>query len=161
MEQSNAPPEMAAPAPAPAPAPEQPAAPMTKSALKRQRRQDAWQANKLARRAAEKDKRKQKQQEIRDLVQRGLIEKPTDTPSHRKKQKQKELAKDKVPHPARICIDLDFDKLMSDKVTRWLCLSLSVRALTPGWAHRKSNPWRPNSPTATRPTDSVPTPSPS
>ena len=125
MEQSNAPPEMAAPAPAPAPAPEQPAAPMTKSALKRQRRQDAWQANKLARRAAEKDKRKQKQQEIRDLVQRGLIEKPTDTPSHRKKQKQKELAKDKVPHPARICIDLDFDKLMSDKVTRWLCLSLS------------------------------------
>ncbi|KWU42622.1 hypothetical protein RHOSPDRAFT_4979, partial [Rhodotorula sp. JG-1b] len=104
---------------------EQPAAPMTKSALKRQRRQDAWQANKLARRAAEKDKRKQKQQEIRDLVQRGLIEKPTDTPSHRKKQKQKELAKDKVPHPARICIDLDFDKLMSDKEIKSMASQLA------------------------------------
>ncbi|KAG0661182.1 tRNA (guanine(9)-N(1))-methyltransferase [Rhodotorula mucilaginosa] len=121
MEQSSVPPEM----PAPAAASEEAAAPMTKSALKRQRRQEAWQANKLARRAAEKDKRKQKQQQIRDLVQRGVIEKPTDTPSHRKKQKQKELAKDKVPHPARICIDLDFDKLMSDKEIKSMASQLA------------------------------------
>ena len=137
MEQSTAPaPEMDAPAPAAAPAaaaaPEQAAAPMTKSALKRQRRQEAWQANKLARRAAEKDKRKQKQQQIRDLVQRGVIEKPTDTPSHLKKQKQKELAKDKSPHPARVCIDLDFDKLMSDKVS-----NCRMGSLFPQHAHAR------------------------
>lgn len=98
-----------------APPPSSP--PMTKSALKRQRRQEAWQANKLARRAAEKDKRKQKLQQTRELVAQGLIEKPADSPTQRKKQKRREIGKEKEPHPATLCIDLDFDKLMSDKVT--------------------------------------------
>ncbi|GAA5991344.1 hypothetical protein JCM10908_003266 [Rhodotorula pacifica] len=89
--------------------------PMTKSALKRQRRQEAWQATKLARRAAEKDKRKQKQAETRRLVAEGLIEKPTDGPTQRKKQKRRELQKEKEPHSARVCIDMDFDNLMSEK----------------------------------------------
>lgn len=85
---------------------------MTKSALKRQRRQEAWQSQKLARRAAEKDKKRQRKLELRQRVDAGEMEKPRNL----KKLKRKEATRDKQLHPARVCIDLGFDHLMSDKV---------------------------------------------
>ncbi|BGP52492.1 hypothetical protein JCM8202_000140 [Rhodotorula sphaerocarpa] len=112
----------AAPA-APAPAPE---AAMTKSALKRQRRQEHYQQQKLARRAAEKDKRKQKQREHRERVSQGLVD-PDEDPSGaaRKRQRRKEILKDKEPHPARLCIDMGFDSLMTDKEIKSMASQLA------------------------------------
>ncbi|GAA6008074.1 hypothetical protein JCM10207_007018 [Rhodosporidiobolus poonsookiae] len=82
--------------------------PLSKSALKRQRKAEAMQAQKVARRAHEKEKRKAKTAEVRRLVAEGLMERPA--PSKRKK-----VAGKQAPHGARIVVDMGFDDLMTDK----------------------------------------------
>ncbi|BGP44314.1 tRNA (guanine(9)-N(1))-methyltransferase [Rhodotorula kratochvilovae] len=80
--------------------------PLSKSALKRQRKQEAFQAQKLQRRAYEKEKRKAKAAEVKRLVAEGKMDKPVNKKRPRGKQE---------PHGARIAIDLGFDELMTEK----------------------------------------------
>lgn len=87
--------------------------PMTKSALKRQRRQEQYESQKLARRAREKEKKKTKAAEKRKLIEEGVIERPE------KKQKKKgewNADGNKIEHGARIVLDVGFDELMNEKV---------------------------------------------
>lgn len=88
-----------------------PVEPLTKTALKRQRKQEAYAAQKLQRRAHEKEKRKARNQETKRLVKEGVIEKPVDT-----KKLKRQLAGKSKPHGARIVVDMGFDELMNDKV---------------------------------------------
>ncbi|GAA5923620.1 tRNA (guanine(9)-N(1))-methyltransferase [Sporobolomyces koalae] len=90
-----------------------PAVPMTKSALKRQRRQELYESQKLLRRAREKEKKKEKAAEKRKLIEEGVIE-----PPERKKRKKGEVDANggkKVEYGARIVIDIGFDELMHEK----------------------------------------------
>ncbi|GAA5981136.1 hypothetical protein JCM11641_003124 [Rhodosporidiobolus odoratus] len=100
----------------PAPS-DQPAPVMSKSALKRQRKEEAFQAMKLQRRAHEKEKRKAKSSEVRRMVAEGLMEKP---PSKKKKGVGKQ-----TPHGARIVIDMGFDDLMTDKEVKSMASQLA------------------------------------
>jgi len=91
--------------------------PLSKSALKRQRKQEAFQAQKLQRRAHEREKRKAKAAEVKKLVAEGKMDKPVN--------KKRRLNGKQVPHGARIAIDMGFDHLMSDKVRRLCSLALT------------------------------------
>ncbi|GAA5834923.1 hypothetical protein JCM3766R1_002040 [Sporobolomyces carnicolor] len=86
--------------------------PMTKSALKRQRRQELYEAQKIARRAREKEKKKTKAAEKRKLIEEGVIEKPE--PKKRKKGNSDSDGR-KVEHGARVVLDVGFDELMNEK----------------------------------------------
>ncbi|CEQ38571.1 SPOSA6832_00015, partial [Sporobolomyces salmonicolor] len=102
-------------------APTDPAAadpPLSKSALKRQRKQERFDANKLARRAREKEQRKAKAAEKRKLVELGVLEKPD---PKKAKQGKKKLG----PHGARVVIDVGFDELMSDKEVKSMVSQLA------------------------------------
>ncbi|GAA5891999.1 hypothetical protein JCM8208_002964 [Rhodotorula glutinis] len=90
--------------------------PLSKSALKRQRKQEAFQAQKLQRRAHEKEKRKAKAAEVKKLVAEGKMDKPVN--------KKRRLNGKQVPHGARIAIDMGFDHLMSDKEAKSMASQL-------------------------------------
>ncbi|GAA5854120.1 hypothetical protein JCM9279_002839 [Rhodotorula babjevae] len=90
--------------------------PISKSALKRQRKQEAFQAQKLQRRAHEKEKRKAKAAEVKKLVAEGKMDKPVN--------KKRRLNGKQVPHGARIAIDMGFDHLMSDKEAKSMASQL-------------------------------------
>ncbi|GAA5912126.1 hypothetical protein JCM6882_003061 [Rhodosporidiobolus microsporus] len=89
---------------------------MSKSALKRQRKEEAFKAAKLQRRAYEKEKRKAKTAETRRLVAEGLIEKPA--------PKKKVVGK-QTPHGARIVVDMGFDELMTEKEVKSMTSQLA------------------------------------
>ncbi|GAA6011730.1 hypothetical protein JCM11491_000732 [Sporobolomyces phaffii] len=90
------------------------APPMTKSALKRQRRQELYESQKIARRAREKEKKKTKQAEKRKLIEEGVLDRPE--PKKRKKGGEADGGEGKkVEYGARIVLDVAFDHLMHDK----------------------------------------------
>ncbi|GAA6041537.1 hypothetical protein JCM8097_004250 [Rhodosporidiobolus ruineniae] len=89
---------------------------MSKSALKRQRKQEAFQAAKLQRRAHEKEKRKAKTAEVRRLVAEGLMDKPA---------KKKKTVGKQTPHGARIVVDMGFDSLMTEKEVKSMVSQLA------------------------------------
>ncbi|TNY23768.1 guanine-1-methyltransferase-domain-containing protein [Rhodotorula diobovata] len=91
--------------------------PLSKSALKRQRKQEAFQAQKLQRRAHEKEKRKAKAQEVRRLVAEGKMDKPVN--------KKRRPNGRQEPHGARIAIDMGFDDLMTDKEAKSMASQLA------------------------------------
>ncbi|GAA5894275.1 hypothetical protein JCM5296_004701 [Sporobolomyces johnsonii] len=109
-------PSASASASAPDPAAADP--PLSKSALKRLRKQERFDANKLARRAREKEQRKAKAAEKRKLVELGVLEKPD---PKKAKQGKKKLG----PHGARVVIDVGFDELMSDKEVKSMVSQLA------------------------------------
>ncbi|GAA5860311.1 hypothetical protein JCM8547_003459 [Rhodosporidiobolus lusitaniae] len=116
------------PAPAPAnpsalePSAPPPAAP-SKSALKRQRKQEAFAAQKLQRRAYEKEKKRSKAAEIKRLVAEGVMEKPPSKKKHNKGGKGKGGGGEQ--HGARIAIDMGFDELMSEKEVKSMASQLA------------------------------------
>ncbi|GJN91985.1 hypothetical protein Rhopal_005013-T1 [Rhodotorula paludigena] len=91
--------------------------PLSKSALKRQRKQEAFQAQKLQRRAYEKEKRKAKAAEVKRLVQEGKMEAP--------QPKKKRVVGKQEPHGARVVIDMGFDELMTDKEVKSMSSQLA------------------------------------
>ncbi|GAA5845134.1 hypothetical protein JCM11251_008006 [Rhodosporidiobolus azoricus] len=94
---------------------EQPA--LSKSALKRQRKDEAFKAAKLQRRAHEKEKRKAKAAETRRLVAEGLMEKPA--------SKKKKVVGRQSPYGARVVVDMGFDELMTEKEVKSMSSQLA------------------------------------
>lgn len=86
---------------------------MTKSAFKKQRRQEAWQAATLERKAIMKEKRKQKdrkkKQQRRELPQEEQAEQRRLRNLHER---------NKRPFRANVVVDCGFDELMTDKVSQ-------------------------------------------
>ncbi|BGO98957.1 tRNA (guanine(9)-N1)-methyltransferase [Rhodotorula toruloides] len=89
---------------------------ITKSALKRQRKQEAFQAKKLVKRQQEKERKKAKAAEIKRLVAEGVMEKP-------ESKKRKKAGGE--PHGARIVIDMGFDELMTEKEVKSMASQLA------------------------------------
>ncbi|BGP12229.1 hypothetical protein JCM10213_007487 [Rhodosporidiobolus nylandii] len=90
---------------------------MSKSALKRKRKDELFQAQKQQRRALEKEKKKAKTAEVRRKVAEGLMEKPA--------PKKKKVSGKQTPHGARIVIDVGFDELMSEKEVKSMASQLA------------------------------------
>jgi tRNA (guanine9-N1)-methyltransferase len=109
---------------------------MTKSALKRLRRQEQYESQKIARRAREKEKKKTKAAEKRKAIEEGTLEKP-ESSKKRKKENDSE-GKKKIEFGARVVLDVGFDELMNEKV-RTLFVSPSERRLMQGSFHRRLN----------------------
>ncbi|KAJ8297317.1 tRNA (guanine(9)-N1)-methyltransferase [Rhodotorula toruloides] len=89
---------------------------MTKTALKRQRKQEAFQAKKLVKRQQEKERKKAKAAEIKRLVAEGVMEKP---------ESKKRKKAGGGPHGARIVIDMGFDELMTEKEVKSMASQLA------------------------------------
>ncbi|CAO1632813.1 unnamed protein product [Parajaminaea phylloscopi] len=84
---------------------------MTKSAFKKLRRKEAWDASKEERRAANRQKRRAKVRKQRDEW-RGL---PEDEKVVRRKEKKIHQRQRTAPFGANIVIDCSFDELMSER----------------------------------------------
>ncbi|GAA6047502.1 hypothetical protein JCM3770_005778 [Rhodotorula araucariae] len=91
--------------------------PLSKTALKRQRKQEALQAQKLQRRAYEKEKKKAKAAEVKRLVAEGKMDKPVN--------KKRRAHGRQEPHGARIAIDMGFDELMTEKEVKSMASQLA------------------------------------
>ncbi|BGP21187.1 tRNA (guanine-N1-)-methyltransferase [Rhodotorula toruloides] len=89
---------------------------MTKSALKRQRKQEEFQAKKLVKRQQEKERKKARTAEIKRLIAEGVMEK-------RESKKRKKAGG--APHGARIVIDMGFDELMTEKEVKSMASQLA------------------------------------
>ena len=91
--------------------------PLSKSQLKKRRRDEAWQAQKELRKEKRRDKRHEKQArkaatraELQEKIAKGEIEAPAVSKEELAKKKQRP-----VLLPVTLIIDCDFDELMTEK----------------------------------------------
>ncbi|KAJ3207729.1 tRNA (guanine(9)-N(1))-methyltransferase [Dinochytrium kinnereticum] len=82
------------------------APPMSRRALKRQRKQEEWDAKAEERKRFRKEKKVQKKEERKKLQEQGVF---------KYEGKKRIKPEDQIPSPLRIIVDGDFDQFMSEK----------------------------------------------